>query len=40
MLIPLSSPQKIVNVKEKDPTESDSMREYTCNKCGKPFFTR
>ena len=37
---PLSSPQKMSNVKEKDPLSSDSMREYTCNKCGKPFFTR
>ena len=32
--------QKISDVKEKDPLSSDSMREYTCNKCGKPFFTR
>jgi hypothetical protein len=37
---PLSSSQKISDVKEKDPTESDTMREYICNKCGKPFFTR
>jgi hypothetical protein len=37
---PITSQQKISDEKEKDPTESDTMREYICNKCGKPFFTR
>ena len=37
---PISTKQKLSDLKEKDPNESDSMREYICNKCGKPFFTR
>ena len=37
---PISTKQKLSDLKEKDPTSSDSMREYICNKCGKPFFTR
>ena len=37
---PISTKQKLSNLEEKDPTSSDSMREYICNKCGKPFFTR
>lgn len=36
----ISTKQKLSDLKEKDPTSSDSMREYICNKCGKPFFTR
>jgi hypothetical protein len=37
---PITSQQKISDIKEKDPAESDFMREYICKKCGKPFFTR
>lgn len=37
---PISTKQKLSNLKEKDPISSDSMKEYICNKCGKPFFTR
>lgn len=37
---PISTKQKLSNLEEKDPISSDSMREYICNKCGKPFFTR
>jgi len=37
---PITTKQKISNFEERDPISSDSMREYICNKCGKPFFTR
>lgn len=37
---PISTKEKLSNLQEKDSSSSDSMREYICNKCGKPFFTR
>ena len=37
---PISNEQKLVTPAEKDPISSETMREYICNKCGKPFFTR
>jgi hypothetical protein len=37
---PISNKQTFSTSDEKDSNSSDAMREYICNKCGKPFFTR
>ena len=37
---PISNKQTFSTSDEKDSVSSDAMREFICNKCGKPFFTR
>lgn len=37
---PISREKNLATYEKNDPISNDSMRQYVCNKCGKPFLTR
>ena len=37
---PISREKNLATDEKNDPISNDSMRQYVCNKCGKPFLTR
>jgi hypothetical protein len=37
---PISREKNLATDEKNDSISNDSMRQYVCNKCGKPFLTR